>query len=430
MNKRVIAFICQFSNEQVRTHLSLSDYRVENIVRKAFGHKPKGYVDRVVWVTEYIKGFELDTNNEYHIISPHPGMKKLKQSFDINGIHYHFLRQEPFFLIHYLNERLKVYQKNYYHRNRKLINGFVAEIDPDLVVLCGAENTYYASSILDIKDKPVFTILQSLRNNPKLKTFENNEWLLEAERRVLKHSNFFGGGGVEFYNIVKNFVDNPMFLKLGFPQGTPPIYQGSAKEVDFIFYAARVGKNKGIEDVLKAFKEVVKKHPKATLAIAGGCAEKYLTYLVETYIKPENIESNIKICGFFLKFEDVYKEVQKARIVVVPGISAALNGTVRESMQMGMPVIVYRTSSTDVINQEKQRLLTAEMEDVEDLYEKMLYAYEHPQEMSELASRAKEYADVKYDSLAMAKQLVEDFHASMDYYYNGTPIPSKLLLEK
>lgn len=430
MNKRIVTFICQFSNEMVRSHLSLSSYRVENFVRTRLGHKPRGYMDRVIWVTEYIKGFELDAECEYHIISPHPGMKKTKQSFDINGIHYHFVRQEPFFLIHYLNEHFKVYQKNYYRRNRKLINGFVSAINPDLVVLCGAENPYYATSILDIKDKPIFTILQSLRNNPKLIKYENNKWLLEAERLVLKHSNFFGGGGHEFYNILKGIVDNPIFLKLGFPQGTPPLFPEIRKEFDFIFYAARIGKNKGIEDVLKAFKKVVDIYPSAKLTIAGGCADYYRSFLIDTYIVPEKIENNIKICGFFPRFEDVYKEVQKARFVVIPGISAALNGTVRESMQMGMPVIVYRTSATDNINNDQQRILTAEMENVDDLAEKMLYAYEHPQEMAEMAVMAKKYADVEYDSLSMAKQLVDDFKACMDYYYERRPIPSNLLLEK
>ena len=429
MKKRVVAFICQFSNEMVRSHLSLSNYKVENYIRKGLGHKPRGYVDRVIWVTEYIKGFELDAECEYHIISPHPGMKKLKQSFDNNGIHYHFVRQEPIFFIHYLNERFKVYQKNYYRRNRYLINGFISAIDPDLVVLCGAENPYYATSILDITNKPIFTILQSLRNNPKLMEFENNKWLLEAERRVLKHSIFFGGGGYEFYGILKGIVNNPIFLKLGFPQGTPPLFPNLEKESDFIFYAARIGKNKGIEDVLKAFKKIVVAYPSATLTIAGGCADSYQSYLIDTYILPENIDNNIKICGFFPKFEDVYKEVQKARIVVIPGISAALNGTVRESMQMGMPVIVYRTSATDYINNDQQRILTAEMENVDDLAEKMLYAYEHPKEMAEMAVLAKAYADVEYDSLSMAKQLVDDFKACMGYYYEGKPIPSTLLLE-
>ena len=429
MNKKVVAFICQFSNEQVRSRLSLSNYKVENFFRSLFGHQPRSYVDRVVWVTEYIKGFEQDTESEYHIISPHPGMKKLRHSFDINGVHYHFIKQEPFFLLHYINERTKSYRKNYYRRNRKLINGFVSDVNPDLVVLCGAENTYYASSILDIKDKPIFTILQSLRNNPKLMQYEKDEWLLEAERRVLMKSNFFGGGGKEYFDIVKTIVSNPIFLKLGFPQGTPPNFPDLKKKSDFIFYAARIGKNKGIEDVLKAFARVVSKHPSATLTIAGGCAEHYRLFLLESFITPQNIEKNIKICGFFPKFEDVYKEVQKSRIVVIPGISAALNGTVRESMQMGMPVIVYRTSATDNINKDQQRILTAEMENVDDLTDKMLYAYEHPQEMAEMAALAKAYADTEYDSLTMAKQLVDDFKASMAYYYEKTPIPSNLLLD-
>lgn len=428
-DKKVVAFVCQFSNGIVRSQLKLSTLSFENKFRSFFGHNQKEYVDRVVWVTEYIKGFEKDPSHEYHIISTHLGMKRTTQSFILNGIHYHFINEEPFFLIHYFCEILKVYRKNFYKRNRRFINSFIDKCKPDLVAVCGTENIYYSSSVVNVsREIPVFGILQSLRNNPKLMSYEHDEWMINAERKVLQRCDYFGGGGAEYYNVVKGFVKNPVYLKLRFPQGIPPIYD-LAKENDFIFYAARIGKNKGIEDVLRAFAKVVQKFPSVRLAVAGRCSEAYEAFLNEEYIKPYKLGKNVRFCGFFPKFDDVYKEVQKSKYVIVPGISASLNGTVRESMQMGMPVIVYETTSSVTINKDETRLLTAKMLDTDDLAVKMIYAIEHPEEMNMMAARAKKYADVAYNPDAICKQLISDFKVVMDHYYDQTPIPESNLID-
>lgn len=427
-NKRKIVFISEFSNEELRNNLSLSDRIIENTIRSIFGHKMKKYVDRVVWVSEYIKEFEKDAELEYHIVSLHSGMNKLTESFTIRNVHYHVIRQEPFFLKDYICNRFKIYQHNYYKRNRRLINKFIKKIDPDLIVVCGADNAYYALSILDIQNKPIFSILQSLRNNPKLKQFENNEWDLTAEKMVLKKSNYFGGGGMLYYNLLKDIVPHPIFLKLGFPQGTPPIYKDLVKNYDFFFYAARIAKNKGVEDVLKAFKIVCQRYPQIKLGIAGGASDEYLSYLRNEYITPFKMNSNVILCGFFQKFQDLYKEVQKSNFVILPGISAPLNGTIRESMQMGLPVIAYETDVTKKINDSKIRILTAEMGNYQDLANKMIYAIENPEAMVEIAKSGKEYADIMYNSSSISKQLISDFKVIIEHYYEQKEIPSSNLL--
>ena len=223
-------------------------------------------------------------------------------------------------------------------------------------------------------------------------------------------------------------VPNPIFLKLGFPQGSPPIFNDSIKKYDFIFYAARIGKNKGVEDVLKAFKIVHQNYPTIKLAIAGGSSDEYLSFLRNEYILPYGMNDNIIFCGFFQKFHDLYKEVQKSNYVILPGISAGLNGTIRESMQMGLPVIAYETESTKLINAEKMRLLTAEMENYKDLADKMIFAIENPDIMKDIATSGKEYADIKYDSSIISKQLISDFKYIMEHYYNQKDIPSSNLI--
>ena len=86
-------------------------------------------------------------------------------------------------------------------------------------------------------------------------------------------------------------------------------------------------------------------------------------------------------------------DVAKASIVVVPGITAGLNSTVRESMIMGMPTICYETNETQKINFDDVSLITAPMNDIDALSNLMLFSLEHPSETLRIAKRGKSYAE-------------------------------------
>ena len=121
-------------------------------------------------------------------------------------------------------------------------------------------------------------------------------------------------------------------------------------------------------------------------------------------------------------------EVMKARIAVLPGITAPFNSTVRETMFMGIPTIVYGNDVIDAINNEKMNLLTATKEDITDLGRKMLYALDHPELMEKMAERAKTYAQNHFSVEAVGKRLTVDLKSVVEHYYRNSTIPEDWLI--
>ena len=125
--------------------------------------------------------------------------------------------------------------------------------------------------------------------------------------------------------------------------------------------------------------------------------------------------------------DDMYREVQKARVVVVPGITAMLNSTVREAMLMKKPVVLYETEATIKINREKQCLIVAKMKDIEDLSNKMLLAIENTELANEVALNGFEYAKSHYSNNKIGLKLANNIKSIVDFEKKQTPIPEDLI---
>ena len=127
------------------------------------------------------------------------------------------------------------------------------------------------------------------------------------------------------------------------------------------------------------------------LNIIGSADENYMEELHQQ-MKDEGVVMNVTFTPSFPVRNDVFKQVAKSRIAVLPGITASLNSTVREAMLMGMPTIVYETPDTIIINQKSQNIITAKMEDVKDLASKMVCALENPNKIEEISKNGNDYA--------------------------------------
>ena len=94
MKKLTVAWICHFSNQEVRNKLPLSNMRISNFLRSILGKTKFEYGDFAPWINNLIKEFEKFEEVELHIIAPHTGLKKKRFDLEMNGIHYHFFKSE------------------------------------------------------------------------------------------------------------------------------------------------------------------------------------------------------------------------------------------------------------------------------------------------------------------------------------------------
>lgn len=427
MNKKIkIAYISKFSNQNVRERLDLSEHRLRNFLFRLFQRPVVSYSDIYIWNSDFIEEFEKRYDFESHVIATHNGMRKKIQEFNINNIHYHFVKCDNNVFIDALRAWSHYDRITNFSRIRRPLSKVIDAVNPDVIIVCGAEQPDYSPCIWDIHGKPVYVLLQSLINNPELKnTLPGFEIYSSVERRTFEQIDYFGSCNEKMYNLFRQFNQKAVCLKTSFPTHRPKKISDIHKNIDFIFFAATISKNKGIEDVLKAYNIVRSLHPEVTLSICGRCSEDYLNHLT-SLIEPQN-QNGFRYEGFFDSIDESHAFVQSGKIIVVPGISAPLNSTIREAMLLGLPTIAYETTATVEINLASQCLITAKMEDFKDLADKMLYAYENPSQLSLIANNGFLYANEHYSNRSIVDEMLKNTIAVYDHYYKGAEIPQQLI---
>lgn len=387
-----IVFIGPLSNDNVRNHLKLRSYYLRNKIMKYIGHPLYGYPDIGNWISEYIKYFESFTDNyEYHIITVHPGLKCNLAEFEINKIHYHVINSNDNLIFDYLTFKLKVDDRNNYTRFRKHIVTIARSADPDLVVVCGAENPQYSWSALDLAEYPVYVVLQTLLNSEKRIALNvGSPYRRFCEAEIIKSAKYIGvSSDDEYIYVIANNPSAIIFKNL-FPSRIPPIYK-EEKDTDFVFFANAITKYKGIEDALRALAILKNKGRTCKLRVVGSFDVSYFKE-IESLISDCDITDFVEFTGYCQSMDDVYRYVQKSRNILLPSITAPFNSTVKEGMFMGIPIIMYETEVSVQINAEEKVLITARMEDVQDLADKMIYAIDNVEKCAMIAKQAYAYA--------------------------------------
>lgn len=402
-----IVFISRFSNPYVRSQLILRSSAFLNSLRRMLGKEPIGYDDSAIWTSDFIMEFEKHNEIEFHILGQHKGMKKSFQHFVHNGIYYHFYKSDGGLLSNYIKSKFQLDQKDNYLQNRRRARRVIDTIKPDLILLCGAENPHYGAVVLDINTIPICVILQTLLNDPKrIEMNVGTSYRRGMELKIFKHAQYFFTTSEQARKMVIEHNTKAEVFPVGFPTHQPTITISEKKDCDFVFFARKVLKNKGIEDVLTALSIVKKSHPNVVLHVIGYCPDDYFCFL-NNLINKLGLQDNVCFLGYFTRIEDSYSKVVRAKVVVVPGITASLNSTVRESMLMGMPTICYETESTAEINRENCCLLTARACDIENLANTMAFAIENPMELTNIARNGYYYAKKCFSNEAIVNELLD-----------------------
>lgn len=417
-----VAYICHFSTTQIRQHLHLKSLFFGNLLRRLWKLPRLFYSDIGVWNADFIKAFENNDELDCHVILTHWGMRKKKQKFVINKVNYVLLQGKEN-LISKVNKTLfGVVARDDSAYYARLIKAEVDSINPDIIIVCGAENPIYSSSILLINNKPIFVIIQTLLNSPKrIAMGVSSDLRRRLENAIFDHAGYFGTFEPDVVNYIRNRNKSAVFYRLMFPSSPPSVKFDVEKQYDFTFFANGLTKNKGIEDAIIGLSYVCKHYPTVTFNVIGNCSLDYMI-LLKKIIADLGLEGRIIFHGHFQFKEDALIEVAKARIAVLPGITASFNSTVRETMYMNIPTIVYDNDVVRMLNNEKRILLSAKMEDTMDLGEKMLYAYEHPAEMRKMAEYARVYADNHFSVEAVGRTLLTYIRSTVNHFYHNEGI--------
>lgn len=427
MEKKLkVVLICHFSNALIREHLPLDNRKLYTLVRRLLGLRQRGvyYKDVADWNTNFIDNFKIREDVELTVISAHPGLKKNVVSFSLEGVNYYFVRSDyATFLKHIINN-----PKIWLALNPMIpiVHKIVYNVNPDIVALMGAENAHISSTILGLeKDYPCIFKAQTIYNNPNRKNINiHNAYV---ERLVFNTLQYASVSTKMHYELYRNFCKNSFNFDWRFGRTFYPIEKVEEKEYDFVNFAMQMSISKGYIDSIKALAIVKKCHPDVKLNLIGASTSEF-DMLCKNLVLELGLERNVFFTQSFVLQKDLFQHLQKSRFALLPYKLDYISSTTWQAMHYELPVICYKTMGTPTLNNDKECILIAEMDNIESLAKQMLILLENPIKADELKKNAKELVDMNNDEKNISDEIVRNFRAIVNHFNSGMPIPEDYLL--
>lgn len=426
-----VIWICHFSNPQIRENLHLSVNYLEVFARKLLGKPPRKWEDYAAWISNGIKEFEKFEDIELHVISPHYGMAKRIESFQIDRIHYHFFKPDDDFVFYKAINNLTINLQSEYRGNRKIIKMFIESIKPDIIHMYGAENPYYSITALDIdiKKYPFLLSLQTLMSDPEFKDnyrIKRKNYFFRSgiEKKIIKRVKYIGSTIHKFKIIVWSDINSKaIFLNTILAVEQKIERNNCEKKYDFVFFSASITKNADI--AVEAFALVCNKYPKIKLNIIGGMPEPFTSNL-KFRIHELGIEKNVFFSGKFSEHKDVLEQIQFSKYALLPLKIDIVSGTIREAIYAGLPVVTTVTAGTPLLNKKRESVLISEQNDIIGMADNMIRLIESPDLCKKLTQNALITANEFYSNNKSTVELINAYKAIINHHNNNIPIPIEI----
>ena len=378
--------------------------------------------DHAPWVRSTISFLETIEDVDLHVFGPQIRLKKRLTEYEVRNVKYHFYSSEWTSLLRIIG-RYSVWKK--LQTAGRYTRMVIKKVQPDIVVLSGAENPATSVSILYADKYPRYCLCQTIYNNPERTLYKTpNRLIQDMEKDIFAQLDYFGVYCRMHYDLLNNMRPDATIFKFGWPSKGGLLEPSKSEKIyDFVNFALMHGSRKGTPDSIQALAIVKRKYPNVTLNIVGGCDDSGREE-IQKLVKELNLEENVILTPFFERKEDLLLHVQESRFAVLPCKLDYVSATMNQSMQLGLPLVVYKTTGTPTFNREKECVLIAEKGNVEELAQHMLSLMDHPEKAELLARNAREYQEKKseYDK-GTGNRLIANFKAIIENYQHGTPIP-------
>lgn len=432
MNNDVIrvAMVCNFSCNRVREKLHLSNYNLVNLFRKLLGHNNYKYKDFALWNESIIQKSIGRKDVDLHVISPHSGLKRNTNEFESEGIHYYFFKNKPNPIVKYINKKLFHQKLVRFKHNRKVVEGIIKKINPDLILLVGAETPYYSSTIMGIDNIPIYALCLSVVTNPEFEAIFDKDTFRErsfCERSILKKTKYVGVYSDKHYRLYrKNGYDEYVF-KFQWPTSKFTInFLNCEKKYDFVNFANVLSIEKGYHDCIQALAIVKKEFPNVKMALVEKTSKGKVKDELVDLVNQHGLKDNVDFIPFFKEKKDLYAFIQTSRFAVLPCKVDYISGTMLDAMVYGLPTVVYETEGTPTINTIKETVLIAKMCDIGDLANKMLELMKNEDKALSLRQHGFDYMEAYISERVNGMDnLVNNFRAIIQNYRQGTEIPQE-----
>ena len=160
-----------------------------------------------------------------------------------------------------------------------------------------------------------------------------------------------------------------------------------------------IGRNKGIETVIKALPEIIKKHPEVLYIVIGKthpnvlrhAGEEYRNYL-QLLIKNLELQSHVLLLNEFIDETELFKYLSACDIYITPYLNEAqiTSGTLSYAMGAGCAVVsTPYWHAAELLTEERGRLF--DFNKPQELARTINHLIEHPETLKKIQAKAQEY---------------------------------------
>ncbi len=334
------------------------------------------------------------------------------------------------------NNILKAFDIIYSKENKKKIEKVLDEFKPDIVHLNNFQRQLSASIIKPIKDRKIpiiYTahdiqaicpaILMLDKNNEICEKCMKGKYINCIKNKCIKNSSLksiLGAIEARYYRIKKiykkqidciivpsNFVKGKL-IQDGIDENKIKVihnfidldeYDLDINDKGYALYFGRLSKEKGVLNLLEAFKNIKDKK----LYIAGtGPEEENIKNIIKN-----NKLKNIKLLGYLTQ-KEIKEYISNASFVIVPSICYEnCPYSVLESQAIGKAVVGAKIAGIQELIKDKQDGVLYEYNNINELTEKINNLFENSKLRIEMGKKAKEKAKKEYSKDFYYEQLID-----------------------
>ena len=430
--KLKIAWICHFSNPEMRNKLNIEMPLIVRILRYVLKKNDNHYkTDESNFVTAALKEFKDFDSVDLHVICVVDYLTSNEVRYTEGGIHYYFFKNEIKDISYKLKRDFNLISKLSYPKNCAYVKQVIEEINPKLIHLIGAETPYYSSTILDLpKTRPILVQLQTLMNDPEfLSNYniskESYEIHAAIERSIICKADYIGTIAEKFIPLITKYVKPEATIintTLALTEKVDLI--DKEKKYDFVYFAANIGK--AVDWAIEAFGEASKIKESITLDIIGDFSDE-LKKQLDNRIKELGVENQVFFEGRLPSHDDVLKQIKLSRFALLPLKIDLVSCTIREAMANGLPTVTTITPDTPKLNKKRECILLSKPRDFKAMAMNMVKLLED----ETYANTIRDNAIVTVSEATSNKQLmlywIEAYKVLIDNFYNGTSIPESFI---
>lgn len=175
-----------------------------------------------------------------------------------------------------------------------------------------------------------------------------------------------------------------------------------------ILFLSRLNWKKGLDTLIPAFAEVVKREPKAVLVLAGGDDENYLKE-IKKLIEIKEIEKNKIIFTGMLLGEDKIAAYRDSDVFVLPSYSENFGQVVVEAMYFGLAVVITKNVGISPSVERADAGLVID-KDEKQLTEAILKILNNPDLAKKMGQRGKQLAATEFSWPDITEKFLEEYN--------------------